>query len=169
MSDVCRRDIVSGAAAGLLVAGAETAFAKPPPSQPSPNILWLVSEDNNPLIGAYGDRLAYTPNIDALAHGGLLYRHVYSNAPVCAPSRFSLLTGVYPESCAPAQHMRAIARLPEFIKGYPEHLHAAGYYCTNNAKTDYNCDLDPAHVWDDSSASAHWKNRPPGKIGRAHV
>jgi len=76
MTDVSRRDIVSGAAAGLLVAGAETAFAKPPPSQPSPNILWLVSEDNNPLIGAYGDRLAYTPNIDALAHGGLLYRHV---------------------------------------------------------------------------------------------
>lgn len=128
-----------------------------------PNFLWLVSEDNNPFIHAYGDRLAHTPNIDALASRGLLYRNVYSNAPVCAPSRFTILTGMYAQTCAPAHHMRAVAKLPAMLRTYPELLRSAGYYCTNNAKTDYNCDADPAKLWDASSREAHWKNRPEGR------
>ena len=121
-----------------------------------------MSEDNNPWIGAYGDRLARTPNLDALARRGLLYRNAWSAAPVCAPSRFAILTGVHPESCAPANHMRAVARLGGALRTYPELLREAGYYCTNNAKTDYNCDVDPAAIWNESSASAHWRNRPAG-------
>ncbi|HKI89188.1 MAG TPA: sulfatase-like hydrolase/transferase, partial [Draconibacterium sp.] len=40
----------------------------------------------------------------------------------------------------------------------------AGYYCTNNAKTDYNTNsIDPKIIWDESSNKAHYKNRPPGK------
>jgi arylsulfatase A-like enzyme len=128
-----------------------------------PNVLWLVSEDNDPWLGAYGDPLAHTPNLDALAKRGILYRNAYSNAPVCAPSRFGIITGVKPESCAPAQHMRARATLPAFMRGFPEYLREAGYYCTNNAKTDYNSDLDPAKVWNESGKSAHWKNRAPGQ------
>ncbi len=114
-----------------------------------PNILWLTSEDNNPFIGAYGDPLARTPNIDAMARGGILYRNIYSNAPVCAPSRFCLLTGINPESAAPAHHMRAEASLPEFIRTYPEYLRALGYYCTNNEKTDYNCKIEPDAIWNE--------------------
>ncbi len=128
-----------------------------------PNFLWLVSEDNNPFIHAYGDRLAHTPNIDALARKGLLYRNVYANAPVCAPSRFTILTGLYSQTCAPANHMRAVAKLPPMLRTYPELLRSAGYYCTNNAKTDYNCDVDPAKLWDASSREAHWKHRPDGR------
>ena len=128
-----------------------------------PNILWLVSEDNNPFLGCYGDALAHTPNIDALAKRGLLYRHAFSAAPVCAPSRFGILTGVYPESCAPANHMRANAQLPAAIRTYPEYLREAGYYCTNNAKTDWNCSADANAIFDESSPKAHWKNRPPGR------
>ena len=105
-----------------------------------PNILWLVSEDNNPIIGAYGDPLANTPAIDQLAREGVLFRNAYAVAPVCAPSRFAILTGVYPESCGPAHHMRATAALPADIPTYPELMRAAGYYCTNNPKHDYNCD-----------------------------
>lgn len=128
-----------------------------------PNILWLVSEDNNPYLGCYGDTLARTPNIDALAARGLLFRHVFSAAPVCAPSRFGILTGVHPESCAPANHMRATALLPPEIRTYPEHLREAGYYCANNAKTDFNCNADAARIFDESSATAHYRNRPAGK------
>lgn len=128
-----------------------------------PNFLWLVSEDNGPFIGAYGDRLAQTPNIDALARKGLLYRNVYANAPVCAPSRFTILTGMYSQTCAPANHMRAVARLPATLRTYPELLRAAGYYCTNNAKTDYNCDADATKLWDENSRQAHWRNRPVDK------
>lgn len=127
-----------------------------------PNILWLVSEDNNPFIGAYGNSLARTPVIDRLARSGVLFRNAYSNAPVCAPSRFAILTGIHPESCAPANQMRATAKLPAGFRTYPELLRSAGYFCTNNAKTDYNCDVDPAKIWDRQGASAHWRDRPVG-------
>ncbi|MHA4820320.1 sulfatase-like hydrolase/transferase [Streptomyces aculeolatus] len=127
-----------------------------------PNILWLVSEDNNPFIGAYGDRVARTPTLDALASDGVRYENVFSVAPVCAPSRFALLTGVYPQECGPGQHHRAEARTPHWLRGFPAYLREAGYYCTNNAKTDYNGPFDPAAVWDASGNRAHWSNRPTG-------
>lgn len=128
-----------------------------------PNILWLVSEDNGPFVGAYGDKLTCTPTIDALAAKGVRYRHVYSNAPVCAPSRFGILTGVYPESCAPAHQMRARARLPREFRTYPELMREAGYFCTNSSKTDYNCDVDPVAIWDVQGKDGHWRGRDPGK------
>jgi arylsulfatase A-like enzyme len=125
-----------------------------------PNILWLVSEDNFPFIGAYGDSLARTPAIDALARTGVRYANAFSNAPVCAPSRFAIITGMNAESFGPAHQMRAQGRLPSFVRGFPKYLREAGYYCTNNVKTDYNAELDMAAMWNDSSERAHWRNRP---------
>lgn len=150
---------MAGAVAALATRGFPAAAAA---DGALPNILWIVSEDNCPFIGAYGDPLARTPAIDRLASEGILYRNAYSTAPVCAPSRFGILTGVYPESCGPAHHMRANAHLPAFIRTYPELMRAAGYYCTNNAKTDYNCDVDPAAIWSAQGAKAHWRDRPKG-------
>ena len=155
--DISRRAVL-GSAAGLAAAAGSGALAKPAKGE-RPNILWIVSEDNNPYVGAYGDRLAHTPTIDGLAKKGLLFRHVYSNAPVCAPSRFGILTGVYPESCAPANQMRAVAKLPKDFRTYPELMRGAGYFCTNNAKTDYNCDVDPDAIWDGQGKAAHWRSR----------
>ncbi|MDO7835760.1 sulfatase-like hydrolase/transferase [Sphingobium sp. HBC34] len=155
--EISRRAIL-GSAAGLAAAAGSGALAKSAKGE-RPNILWIVSEDNNPYVGAYGDRLARTPTIDGLAKKGLLFRHVYSNAPVCAPSRFGILTGVYPESCAPANQMRAIGKLPKDFRTYPELMRGAGYFCTNNAKTDYNCDVDPAAIWDGQGKEAHWRAR----------
>lgn len=151
--------MIAGAASLSVLATASEART----GGPRPNILWLVSEDNNPLIGAYGDVLARTPTIDALAGAGILYRNVYSNAPVCAPSRFGILTGVYPESCAPANQMRASAKVAGVLRTYPELMREAGYWCANNAKTDYNCDVDPTKIWDLQGPSAHWRARPAGK------
>lgn len=156
-AELSRRGVLGSLAGAAALAAAGRAAAAPTSNRP--NILWIVSEDNNPYIGAYGDTLAHTPTIDGLARKGLLFRNVYSNAPVCAPSRFGILTGVYPESCAPANHMRAKARLPEQFRTYPELMRAAGYFCTNNAKTDYNCDVDPKAIWDDQGKEAHWRAR----------
>jgi arylsulfatase A-like enzyme len=133
-----------------------------PADKARPNILWLVSEDHSPFIGAYGDKIAHTPFIDALAKKGILFRNAYANAPVCAPSRFGILTGCYPESCGPAHHMRATAKLPEKLRTYPEYLRSAGYYCVKNDKTDYNCDVNPDRIWNESGKAAHWRNRPEG-------
>ena len=156
-----RRTFLKGSLAGAAAAAAAPAISAAPAGRP--NIVWIVSEDNNPFIGAYGDKLARTPNIDAMAKAGVLYRNAYSNAPVCAPSRFGILTGVLPESNAPANHMRADAKTAGILPTYPDLMRKAGYYVTNNVKTDYNCDVDPKAIWDDSSTKAHWKNRPADK------
>lgn len=159
-SRISRRTfLVSGASTAALTALAPAVGAAGEPARP--NILWLVSEDNFPFIGAYGDDIARTPALDALAASGVLYANAFSNAPVCAPSRFAIITGMYAESCGPAHHMRAEARLPATLQGFPAYLRKAGYYCTNNSKTDYNAQVDMA-MWHESSDQAHWRNRPKG-------
>jgi len=128
-----------------------------------PNILWLVSEDNSPFLGCYGDKFATTPNLDKLASEGFLYTHAYANAPVCAPARNTIITGVYATSNG-NQHMRSYYPKSDIVRTYPEYLREAGYYCTNNAKTDYNTNsIDPKEIWDESSNKATYKNRPAGK------
>jgi arylsulfatase A-like enzyme len=159
-SGFSRREFLLAGAAGLAVSAGSAAPTAQGAARPRPpNILWLVSEDNAPFIGAYGDKLAHTPVIDGLAKRGLLYLNAYANAPVCGVSRFGILTGVYAESCGPAEHFRAKARHPPALQGYPMYLRRAGYYCTNNAKTDYQSDIDPCSLWDENSTRAHWRNR----------
>ncbi len=126
-----------------------------------PNILWLTSEDHGPHLGCYGDTFATTPNVDALAAKSLRYAKCWSNAPVCAPARTTLISGLYPPSTG-GEHMRSMVPYPAGLKMYPQHLRAAGYHVTNNAKEDYNL-TKPGEVWHNSSKQAHWKNRTAGQ------
>ena len=123
-----------------------------------PNILWITSEDNSPLLGCYGDEFATTPNLDAFAKEGVLYENAFANVPVCAPARSSLITGMYGCSIG-TQNMRSRNSIPGFMKMYPDYLREAGYYCTNNSKTDYNiAGADTSH-WDECSKFADYLNR----------
>jgi N-sulfoglucosamine sulfohydrolase len=126
-----------------------------------PNILWITSEDNGSYLGCYGDALAHTPHLDRLAAQGVRYRHAFANAPVCSSARTTLITGMYASSLG-VQHHRSRVAIPEQFKLYPEHLRAAGYYCSNNSKTDYNV-AGKRKIWDESSNQAHYKNRAPGQ------
>ena len=130
------------------------------PTEP-PNILWIVSEDNSPFLGCYGDEFATTPTLDKLATEGILYENAFANAPVCAPARSTIITGMYPPSMG-TQNMRSVYPIPESIKFFPQYLRDAGYYCTNNSKEDYNMPK-PEGVWDESSNKAHYKNRREGQ------
>lgn len=123
-----------------------------------PNILWITSEDNGPELGCYGDTYSQTPNLDALAARSLRYKHCWSNAPVCAPARTTLIAGMYATSLG-GEHMRSGVTLADDIRLYPEVLREAGYYCTNHTKTDYNFDGEDGG-WHSSNAQAHWRNRP---------
>ena len=143
-----------------------------------PNILWLSVEDMSPWIGPYGDHTVPTPNLDRLAREGVVYDNAFATSPVCAPARSSLITGMFctrigtmqmrngkPSSAAVAKDPEAYKDIPgyeglppAFVRCFPEHLRAAGYYCTNNSKKDYQF-KEPITVWDDSSRKAHWKNR----------
>ncbi|MHB1180048.1 MAG: sulfatase-like hydrolase/transferase [Daejeonella sp.] len=126
-----------------------------------PNILWIVSEDNSPLLGCYGDKFATTPNIDKFATQGVLYDNAFCAAPVCAPSRSTLITGMLASSLG-TQNMRSEYPIPSFIKFFPRYLREAGYYTTNSAKKDYNT-IDQPEAWDESSNQATYKNRKPGQ------
>ena len=125
-----------------------------------PNILWITAEDISPDLGCYGDSWARTPNLDRLASQGAIYANAFSISGVCAPSRSAIITGMYPSSIG-THHMRCKGVPPSYVKCFPEYLRAAGYYCTNNVKTDYNFD-PPLTAWDESSRKAHWRNRPEG-------
>ncbi|MDX1928167.1 MAG: sulfatase [Pirellulaceae bacterium] len=126
-----------------------------------PNILWITSEDNGPQLGCYGDSYATTPNIDRLAAKGMMYTNCWSNAPVCAPARTTIVSGMYPTSLS-AQHMRSQVDLPRGVKLYPQIFRELGYYCTNNSKEDYNLTTGK-DLWNDSSNNAHWRKRKAGQ------
>lgn len=126
-----------------------------------PNILWLTSEDHGPEMGCFGDKIARTPNVDALAAKGMIFKRAWSVAPVCAPARTAIISGLYPSSSG-GLHMRSMVPLPSSLKMYPEFLREAGYYCSNNSKEDYNLRQRPP-LWDESSGKAHWKNRPDSR------
>jgi hypothetical protein len=126
-----------------------------------PNVLWLTSEDHGPHLGCYGDRFATTPNVDRLAAKGILYTRVWSCAPVCAPARTTLISGMYATSTG-SEHMRSMVPYPAGKSMFPQLLRAAGYYCTNCAKEDYNL-AQPGQVWDDSSRTAHYQHRRAGQ------
>ncbi|KAA5540027.1 sulfatase-like hydrolase/transferase [Roseiconus nitratireducens] len=123
-----------------------------------PNILWITSEDNGQQLGCYGDSYADTPNLDKLAETSLRYRTCWSNAPVCAPARTTIIAGMYATSTG-GQHMRSGVALPDDVQLYPKILRDAGYYCTNHTKTDYNFTRNDVG-WHDSSRKASYKNRP---------
>jgi N-sulfoglucosamine sulfohydrolase len=126
-----------------------------------PNILWITAEDMSPVLGCYGYSDAITPNIDALARQSVRYTRAFASAPVCSPSRSCLINGSYPPSLG-TQQMRSGFPLPSPMKGFPALLRKNGYYSTNNVKTDYNSGNYEEIIkssWNESSATAHWRNR----------
>jgi len=122
-----------------------------------PNIIWLVAEDISPVLGCYGYPLAKTPNIDQIAANGLRFDKAYATAPICAPSRSCLMSGLYATSLG-TQHLRCEIPFPDQLKTLPEYLSAAGYFTSNRNKTDYN--FDPEGRWEHWSGSyAPWRHR----------
>jgi len=152
----------------LLVAAialaARAAAAEPfPPTRP--NILWITCEDTSPSLGCYGDAYAITPSLDRLARQGVRYTRAFATASVCSPARSCLITGLYATSLG-TQNLRSCFPVPPAFKGFPFYLRGAGYFTTNNAKTDYNLANESAFIgeaWDRCGATAHWRQRRPGQ------
>lgn len=151
MTQATRRQFVAGL----------TAAAAPAAEGAKPNILWITCEDTGPHLHGCGDEYSVTPNLDALMKRGLYYKNAWSNAPVCAPARTTIISGMYPPSLG-AENMRSETRMAPGQQMYPQLLRESGYYCTNNSKTDYNLE-EPGKVWDESSPKAHWRNRAAGQ------
>jgi len=156
--------VAAGSAAVLIADAGRAADPQSEIGKPQsirPNFLWISTEDINPDLGCYGDKYAVTPNIDRLATQSVRYNNVFSHSGVCAPTRSGIITGMYPTTIG-THHMRCQGVPPAYVKCFPEYLRAAGYYCTNNAKTDYQFD-PPLTAWDECGNKAHWRNRPKDK------
>ncbi len=134
-----------------------------------PNILWITVEDMSPDLGCYGNPLVGTPNIDRLASEGLRYTNAFTVYGVCAPNRNCLITGMYPNSIG-GGHMRTFNPVgggymcvpPADVRCYSEYLRAAGYFCTNHTKTDYQFDC-PITAWDRGRGDWRDPARKPGQ------
>lgn len=141
-----------------------------------PNILLLMAEDMSSRVGAFGDPVARTPSLDALATQGVRYTSVFTTAGVCAPSRAAHILGMH-QIATGTQHMRSSTRPegeyvsvpPAGVKAYPELLRAAGYFTYTDFKLDYQfsgpfAGTGPDSIWDLQSADAHaWQQREPGQ------
>jgi arylsulfatase A-like enzyme len=160
---VTRREVLKTVGAGV-VAATLGSWDRPSAQEGDrvrPNILWISCEDISPHLGCYGDENARTPTLDALAEQGTRYTRAFTVAGVCAPSRSGIISGMYPSSLG-STFMRCQAKLPDHVKCFPEYLRQAGYYCSNNSKTDYNF-RHPPSAWDESSNKAHWRKRAEGQ------
>jgi arylsulfatase A-like enzyme len=155
------------------------------------NIIWISCEDIGPILSAYGNETINTPNIDRIASEGVKYTNAYSTVGVCAPSRFSIITGMYPARLG-AHNMRTGNHnnfkspedvshkldkgildkfgknvpeyevvTPTYVKLLPEYLRAENYYCVNDNKCDYQFNA-PFTTWDDVFGGGSYKNAPKG-------
>ena len=156
-----------------------------------PNIVWISVEDMGPVLSIYGNEALNTPNIDRLAKEGVKYTNAYATVGVCAPSRFSIITGMYPTRLG-AHNMRTGDHnnfkwpedvkfrqdkgvidksgvnipdyevvTPSYVKPFTEYLRAEGYYCVNDNKCDYQFNA-PFTAWDDVYGGGSYNNAPDG-------
>ena len=156
-----------------------------------PNIVWISVEDMGPVLSIYGNEALNTPNIDRLAKEGVKYTNAYATVGVCAPSRFSIITGMYPTRLG-AHNMRTGDHnnfkwpedvkfrqekgvidksgvnipdyevvTPSYVKPFTEYLRAEGYYCVNDNKCDYQFNA-PFTAWDDVFGGGSYNNAPYG-------
>ena len=107
----------------------------------APNILFLVADDLNCALGAYGDTTAVTPHLDQLAKRGLLFRHAYCQQAVCNPSRSSFLTGLQPDTVGVddlRKGFRDTAPGGKSLVTLPQHFKNHGWFCQNIGKLFHN-------------------------------
>lgn len=117
------------AAASLLPSPLTLAASAPP----RPNVLFLVVDDLRPTLGCYGDPVAVTPHLDALAARGTTFTRAYCQIAVCNPSRASALTGLRPDTLRVwdlnthfRQTIPDVVTLPQHFKAHGYHTEAIG-------------------------------------------
>ena len=109
-----------------------------------PNILFLICDDLNCDLGAYGHPQVQTPNIDRLASRGVLFENTHCQYPLCGPSRASFMTGMYPDQTLVRRNAIYIREHVPNVLTIPQAFRLDGYFAVRIGKVfHYNV---PRHI-----------------------
>jgi arylsulfatase A-like enzyme len=114
------------------------------------NVLFLISDDMNDWIGCLGGHPdAITPNLDRLAERGILFEQAHCSAPICNPSRASIMSGLNPSTTGCYGNRQALRMSPKGFKAetLPRYFSNNGYFSTGVGKITHGKFPDPAS-WD---------------------
>jgi len=130
---------------------------------PRKNVLFIMADDLNNLLGCYGDPLAKTPNLDRLAARGVRFEHAYCQFPLCGPSRNSMFTGLYPNSNGILRNAQIFRQtIPSHIS-LPQAFRRTGYFAARLGKLyHYNVPNSIGTDGHDDPASWELEMNPAG-------
>lgn len=146
--------MILGMALSVLSACQPTAI-KEKTTDALPNIVIIYADDlGYGELGAYGATTLQTPNLDRLATGGIRFTNAYSSAATCTPSRYALLTGVYPwrntrarilPGTAPLIIDTAQLTIPKLLKkkGYHTGIVGKWHLGLGDGNVDWNTQIAP--------------------------
>ncbi|HET8656424.1 MAG TPA: sulfatase [Longimicrobiaceae bacterium] len=137
------------------VAHAQDATAQgAPAAKPKYNVLFIVSDDLRPELGAYGNPIVQTPNLDRLAARGMRFDRAYAQYPLCNPSRTSFLTGRYPTTTGVMDNLVWYGKAhPDFVT-LPRYFRDHGYVTLETGKI-FHHDLDDTDAWTEGGEPRH--------------
>eukprot|EP00927_Polykrikos_kofoidii_P074488 TRINITY_DN7048_c0_g1_i1.p1 TRINITY_DN7048_c0_g1~~TRINITY_DN7048_c0_g1_i1.p1 ORF type:complete len:948 (+),score=126.41 TRINITY_DN7048_c0_g1_i1:68-2911(+) len=116
--------------------------------RPCPNILYLMADDMRPQTRSYGQEYMITPNLDALARGGLQFDFAYAQFAFCAPSRNSFFSGRRPDQTRALNFLRSFRDAPgaEHWISLPQYFKERGYF-TSSAGKLFHQGMDDELSW----------------------
>ncbi len=163
MKQLTRREFMSTAARGAalgLLAPALAAGAAPQKEQKKMNVLFIAVDDLRPQLGCYGHKQILSPNIDALAKRGTVFRRAYCQQAVCAPSRASLMSGCRPDTTKIYDLKTPLRTAMPKVLSLPQHFKASGYRSVSLGKIYHHLSDDrigwTAPPW---RAKGKWRGR----------
>lgn len=132
------------------------------------NVLFIMSDEHSRrVLGAYGNPVVRSPNLDALASGGVLFENAYCNCPICVPSRASFATGRYVHTIGYWDNAFPYYGTPP---SWGHRLHDTGHRCESIGKLHYRGSDDrngfdneilPLHVLNGEGDVQGMLRRPP--------
>lgn len=151
----------------LFSSGARTTPQSSVSAAPKPkyNVLFIISDDFRPVLGAYGNQIIKTPNIDDLATRGTRFDHAYAQFPLCNPSRSSLLNGRYPTQTGIMDNNTYFrTKHPDYVT-LPQYFQKNGYATLRSGKI-FHGGIDDQISWTEGGEPVDQAiiNRPPSRI-----
>jgi choline-sulfatase len=166
LDPICRRTSINSWSLSIIfvLLGALSGLGQNAPVGSRPlNVLFIISDDLNNMLGCYGDPQAKTPHIDRLAERGVVFEKAYCSFPLCGPSRNSLLTGLYPNSTGIIANSQIFRQtIPEQLS-MPQAFRQSGYFATRIGKLyHYNVPNSIGTNGHDDPASWEMEINPAG-------